>query len=554
MSWTAKKNGMGLLAVAILASLASVAIALAAFPRDSAEVIARDAVTPGEPAGRELGQLSNDQAPSSLPLAEPADSTSPEAPLSADPSDGEQSDDDQGDGEQAAVATASADPAEAEEDTPQAESASDADPATPAASSTAPPSPASSSPAPTTTGPSTTAPTAAGPTTTGPTTTVPSAAVTTPPTTAPAPSNAVARAGTTRSTTTTTIPPTTTTAAPTTTTTAPAPQPAGSRGAASFIASSAPTNIPVYDTAWQMLVRSTPSQADQYFAALRANGFSGTWTGIIHHAPATYNSNFAGGGQVGRLENGEVVLNPAYIDHVRSILDAAERHGMRVGLVAAWQNLYLPGGDADAGIASSDQVRGTITTANSYAYGRQIAAAFGDHPAVSMWVFGGDAGTNNTNANKAVWREMARGVRDAGNQLSITYHTPTSEFDQLNYAGEPWLDFISPETGHIQDAATTEQELRTVAGAYGLPVWQGEARYFNINFDWVDAAFRNPGVAEVRADAQAAKNAGVSGYVYGDAGRWTWCSGAGDSTPCNANNIAASFGAGEQAVIEVFTG
>ena len=450
MSWIAKKNGMGLLAVAILASLASVAIALAAFPRDSAEVIARDAVTPGElaardavtpgePAGRELGQSSNDQSPSSLPLAEPADSTSPEAPLSADPSDSEQ-----GDGEQAEVARTPTEQTEAEEDTPQTESASDADPAAPAApSSTAPPSPASSSPAPTTTGPSTTAPTA-----TGPTTTVPSAAVTTPPTTAPAPSNAVARAGTTRSTTTTTvpaapattaaptttIPPTTTTAAPTTTTTAPAPQPAGSRGAASFIASSAPTNIPVYDTAWQMLVRSTPSQADQYFAALRANGFSGTWTGIIHHAPATYNSNFAGGGQVGRLENGEVVLNSAYIDHVRSILDAAERHGMRVGLVAAWQNLYLPGGGADAGIASSDQVRGTITTANSYAYGRQIAAAFGDHPAVSMWVFGGDAGTNNTNANKAVWREMARGVRDAGNQLSITYHTPTSEFDQLNYA------------------------------------------------------------------------------------------------------------------------
>lgn len=334
---------------------------------------------------------------------------------------------------------------------------------------------------------------------------------------------------------------------------APTPRPAGTRGAAGYIAPSAPTYIPVYDTAWQMFVRSTPAQADSYFAALKDNGFSGTWSGIIHHAPATYNLNFAGGGQVANLsDEGEVVLTDAYVAHARQILDAAQRHGMKVGVVAAWQNLYLPGGGADRGVATSDEVRGTITEANAYAYGYQLATAIGDHPAVSMWVFGGDAGTNNTDANKAVWREMARGVRDAGNRLSITYHTPTSEFGQLNYAGEPWLDFISPETGHAQDAATTQAELESVASAYGLPVWQGEPRYFNINFNWVNAAFRNPGVAEVEADAQAAENAGVTGYVYGDAGRWTWCAGFGDSTPCSPNDIAASFGPGERAVIDVF--
>lgn len=382
-----------------------------------------------------------------------------------------------------------------------------------------------------------------------------SPAATVPAKTVPAktvPAKTVPPTSTTVTPTTTAAPTTTTTAAPTTTTAA-APTPVGTKGAAGYIAPTAPTYIPVYDTAWQMLVRSTPAQADNYFAALKANGFTGTWSGIIHHAPATYNLNFAGGGEVGSMQNGELILSDAYVAHVRSILDSAERHGMKVGLVAAWQNLYLPGGGADDGVGTSNAVRGTITTANSRAYGRHIAEKFGNHPAVSMWVFGGDAGTNNTAANKEVWREMARGVRDAGNGLSITYHTPTSEFDQLNYAGEPWLDFISPETGHAQDEATTENELRTVKSTYGLPVWQGEPRYFNINFDWVNAAFRNPGVDEVRADAQAAENAGVSGYVYGDAGRWTWCAGYGDSSPCSAGNVAASFGPGEAAVIEVFS-
>lgn len=356
-----------------------------------------------------------------------------------------------------------------------------------------------------------------------------------------------------------TAPPTTslpTTTAPTTsppTTTPPTTAPRRSSSGSLYIAPSAPTAIPVYDTAWQMLVRGTPAQADEYFAALARFGFTGAWAGVIHHAPATYNADFAGGGRVGHLVGGEVVLTDAYIEHVRTILDAADRHRLKVGLVVAWQNLYLPGGGADAGIPTSDGVRGTITTNNAYAYGRQMATAFGDHPAVSMWVFGGDAGTNNTEANKAVWRQMARGLREAGSSTEITYHTPTSEFDQLNYAGEDWLDFIAPETGHAQDAATTEHELRSAARAYGIPVWQGEPRYFNIDFGWVNAAFRNPGVAEVRADAQAAENAGVAGYVYGDAGRWTWCAGYGDSTPCRADDIAASFGEGERAVIEVFS-
>ena len=334
-----------------------------------------------------------------------------------------------------------------------------------------------------------------------------------------------------------------------------APLPAiASIATASHVADSAPTRIPVYDTAWQMLVRGTPEQADEYFAALRANGFTGAWAGVIHHAPATYNGPFAGGDLVGSLdEHGELVLSRDYILHVRAILDAAERHGMRVGLVPAWQNLYLPGGGADAGNPTSDGVRGTITETNARAYGRHVAEAFGWHSAVSMWVFGGDAGTNNTEANKAVWREMAIGVREAGSRLSITYHTPTSEFDQLNYAGEPWLDFISPETGHGQDAAETGAELATAKAVYGLPVWAGEARYHHIDFTWVPEAFRRPGTAEMAADAQAAADAGVSGYVYGDAGRWTWCAGFGDASPCDANDIAASFGEAERAVIEVFS-
>jgi hypothetical protein len=319
-----------------------------------------------------------------------------------------------------------------------------------------------------------------------------------------------------------------------------------------YIAPSAWTEVPVYDTAWQMLSRASTEQADEYFEALKVNGFTGTWAGVLHHAPGTHEHTYNGGGKIGSIIDGEIVLSGGFVENTTAILDVAHSHGMKVGLVVAWQNLYLPGGGADNGSPVSDLVRGTLTVDNAAAYGEQMVELFGDHPAVSMWVFGGDAGTNNTEENIEVWRVMAAAVKAAGSTLEITYHTPTSHFDQLNYAGEEWLDFIAPETGHGQDATETEAELIAAANAYQIPVWQGEPRYFNINFNWVNAAFRDPGVDEVEADAQAARNAGVGGYVYGDAGRWNWCQGWGDSSPCDPDEIADSFGAGEAAVIAVF--
>ena len=325
--------------------------------------------------------------------------------------------------------------------------------------------------------------------------------------------------------------------------------------------SNASTSIPVFDTAWQMFARASLSEADQYFNALDDWGFTGAWAAVLHHAPGTHLNNYNGGGQIGSVNSsGEIVLSSGYINRVQDILDTAQRHDQQVGLVVAWQNTYLPGGDTGSD-AASNGAEGTLTTSNAAAYGRQMVQHFGNHPAVSQWVFGGDAGTNNTDANIAVWRTMATAIRDTGNNIPINYHTPTSAnesgtFRHLNYANETWLDAIAPQTGHQQLASETERELRAAGAAYNVPVWAGEPRYFGINFDWVAASFRDPGVDEVRADAQAAENAGVAGYVYGDAGRWAWCAfqnGVGDASPCSASNIAASFGAGEQAVLTVFS-
>ena len=46
-------------------------------------------------------------------------------------------------------------------------------------------------------------------------------------------------------------------------------------GSSTYIAPTANTSIPVYDTAWQMLVLATPDEADEYFEELKDRGFTG---------------------------------------------------------------------------------------------------------------------------------------------------------------------------------------------------------------------------------------------------------------------------------------
>lgn len=142
--------------------------------------------------------------------------------------------------------------------------------------------------------------------------------------------------------------------------------------------------------------------------------------------------------------------------------------------------------------------------------------------------------------------------------LEFNHHLPTAYSvsnpngdGHLNYTDAYWLDMVAPETGHTQTAAQTQSQLTRAVNAYIIPVWQGEARYFGINYPWV-GSFINPGVQEMIDDAQAAENAGVAGYVYGNGRRWGWCLSS-STQACDVNNIGATFGPAETAVVNIFS-
>ena len=314
------------------------------------------------------------------------------------------------------------------------------------------------------------------------------------------------------------------------------------------------TTIPVFDTAWQMLAKATPHTAEKYAVKLKQVGFTGCWSFLLMHPNTTIHDSFNGGGHMGFIDRGgNMRLNDDYVSHVRAILDRFSQQGVKMGLGVAWQNSYLPGGDPNHHVA------GLLHEGNSRAYGSHIALAFSDHPAIDHLIVGGDAGKNNTDANIQVWRNFAEGLADMGNNKRIAYHSPTrsgnendpnNTFRHLNYANEPWLNIAGLETGHTQGPGQTEWELTEGVKTYnpnGIECWQGEPRY--TGYTGTGWPFNNYGLEDAVADAEAAKRAGVQGYVFGTWARWPWAGHGFD--PANPQN---SFSDIEDAVIAVFAG
>ena len=272
----------------------------------------------------------------------------------------------------------------------------------------------------------------------------------------------------------------------------------------------AQTAIPIYDTAWELPSFATLDDADEYFEYLSQAGFAGAWMAYFNHINTGidgYNVNgdwVATGGWDEQFD-----LDPDYAEHMRGILDAAQRHGQRVGFVMIWAQRYVN--------------NGALNADNSYSLGRQLGELFGDHPAIEHWVAGGD--NFGSVEDGAIWANMVSGLREAGATQPVGYHPPAypGPNGHLRFVDEWWVDFIAPQTGHCQDAGTTHDELEAAVDATWKPVYAGELRYEDIDPSWCSP----PGGAPVPAssvieDIEAAYTAGVSAIVYGHNERWQW--------------------------------
>jgi len=270
------------------------------------------------------------------------------------------------------------------------------------------------------------------------------------------------------------------------------------------------TAIPVYDTAWELPSFATLSDADTYFRHLSENGFAGSWMAYFNHINTGIDGYNANGDWVATGGWSEqFALDPDYAEHMRGILDAAERYDQKVGFVMIWAQRYVN--------------NGALNRDNSYTLGQQLGELFGDHPAIEHWVAGGD--NFGSVEDGAIWANMVSGLREAGASQPVGYHPPAipGSTGHLRFVNEWWVDFIAPQTGHCQGASTTHNELKDVVNATSKPVYAGELRYEDINPSWCSPPGGSPvPPSSVIEDIQAAHTAGVSAIIYGHNERWQW--------------------------------
>ena len=299
------------------------------------------------------------------------------------------------------------------------------------------------------------------------------------------------------------------------------------------------TAIPVYDTAWELPSFASLDDADTYFRHLSENGFTGSWMAYFNHINTGidgYNVNgdwVATGGW-----DQQFVLDPDYANHMRGILDAAQRHDQEVGFVMIWAQRYVN--------------NGALNKDNSFSLGQQLGALFGDHPAIAHWVAGGD--NFGSQEDPAIWANMVSGLREAGAAQPVGYHPPAipGTNGHLRFVNEWWVDFIAPQTGHCQGEDTTHTELSNVVNATSKPVYAGELRYEDINPSWCSPPGGSPvPPSSVIADIRAAHTAGVSAIVYGHNERWQWGEHLNGGSNTGSSGALGSLGsAGEELMMD----
>ncbi|MEE9413982.1 MAG: DUF4038 domain-containing protein, partial [Acidimicrobiales bacterium] len=294
-----------------------------------------------------------------------------------------------------------------------------------------------------------------------------------------------------------------------------------------------------FDTAWELPYKGTQAQQIAYLDHIAAAGFTGVWFAYLTSTGQAFDTTTVLGEQQASLDvDGNIILNQGYADDITWLLDQMNSRGLKAGIVTAWGVRYIHG-EWTTGFCENLH-QGPLNVDTSYDVGTQLAGDFATHPAVEYWVLGGDNFCGATVAERAdpqIWANLAQGLRDGGATQPITFHSSPLVAFMLEFIDEPWLDFLSVETGHCMPPAQMESLLAS-AGNHpsGKAIFAAEMRYEGFEPEWSGCQEHGPGdpvlPADVYDDTTAAMRAGVTGLLYGHDDRWRW-----------APNVEASYGA-----------
>lgn len=265
------------------------------------------------------------------------------------------------------------------------------------------------------------------------------------------------------------------------------------------------------DTAWELFHRLNREEAEHYLDVRQRQGFNVIQAVALAEldgirAPNAY-------GHVPLIEadpeRPAIEDGPAndYWDHVDFIVDAANKRGMRVGLLPTWGSYW------------TGEVEGVP------AFNRRSAEIYGEflgrryRQCGVVWILGGDRLIENEE-QKEIVRAMARGLRagDGGTHL-ITFHPRGFHGSSEYFHNESWLDFNMRQNTHVANYDSYANTRRDYDLSPPKPVIDGEPLYEGHPVHKPGA----PGISsavDVRRAMYWDLFAGACGHTYGHHSVW----------------------------------
>jgi hypothetical protein len=301
------------------------------------------------------------------------------------------------------------------------------------------------------------------------------------------------------------------------------------------------------DTNWNFFHRARREDADKLLEIRRQQGFTviaGPPTGILDglfHKDLLSVPNAYGDLPFVDRDFSEPAVTPGadpldpeqydYWDHVDYLIDLAERKGIHVGLMLAWNDHYR---------------NGLLNVANARSYGRFLGRRYGGRRNI-IWVLGGDTGIDGnegfvrgikariarnfrwiaggdwtSRVTRELFDELAAGIKEAESRPHLmTYHPSGPDSSSRWFHDAEWLDFNMSQSGHFArdvgnyDQITADYDRRPIK-----PTMDGENRYEDhvVGGSDPDNGWFND--YDNRQAAYWGLFAGGHGHTYGNRGVW----------------------------------
>lgn len=265
------------------------------------------------------------------------------------------------------------------------------------------------------------------------------------------------------------------------------------------------------DTAWELFHRLNREEAAHYLANRAERRFTVVQAVALAELDGLNEPNAYGHRPL--IDHDPARPNEAYFQHVDWIVRRANELGIYVGFLPTWGDKWNKAWGAGPEI---------FNPANAEAYGEWLGRRYRD--AGLVWILGGDRPLDpaRSDAQKAVLRAMARGLRrgDGGSHL-ITYHPPGGAGSADHFHDEEWLDFNMRQNGHAAEFTGRYDRTRTDYDRTPVkPVLDGEPIYEDHPVSFDAAKFGHSIAADVRRPLYWDLFTGSFGHTYGHHSVW----------------------------------